>query len=501
MIQQVTSDDNRLTYSRSVELCQSFLKLPDVSDNAKRELYVSLLGEQFPAILDVDRHNTPAHDMFVLVHACLRTPGALRLFWGIIRDFQPMDGLTRDLDAMVEAADPVNLLSADSRDALLEIMRRADPGEIAAAYRYTMRVRQEEWLADTSDVTLVVRWVESINAIHGRLQPIFTFVDYVAHRAEHRLNLALHRWMDDTAPRLGFAGDEALRDLCRATVDRLPATRRYYFVAKIVPDDVTPDRYFLTTWRQHADDPEEPTYEAEQSAPLSEVVRMVSGLVSKLPSEVGGLVEDLFIELVLPRSLITQAVDQWMIGEEFPLEIGMVHPVVLRSLERLQRAEFHGRWAVKWQWLKEHDAASGCNSIEVIESHGSDHARALRGKLLAGEPPVVVVMRAPLPASTQLSSDGFGAGLYGGAPVMIWCRSESFVDEFHAEVLSLVDSDGVLRLPQNIRQLRLKTLQSSDSDHLGRHIALVFEDFDRIPEQFLARTRFIAPQRREATAA
>jgi NTP-dependent ternary conflict system VMAP-like protein/effector-associated domain 2 (EAD2)-containing protein len=500
VIQQVTSDDSRLALWRSTELCKSFLKLPDVADAGKRELYVSVLVEQFPAILAVERHDTAAHDVFALVQACLRIPGALRVFWGFIKQFQTPDGFTHDLDAMVEAADPIDLLSGDDRGLLLEMLREADQGEIAAAYRYVMRSRQEEWLADTADLDLVVRRVESINAIRGRLPPIFTFVDYISHRSLARLKLELHDWMDEVARHLHFAGDEAVRDLCRSTLDRLPAARRYYFVAKIVPDEIEPERYFLSTWRQHADSPEEPTYEAETSAELPEVVRTVSELIARLPSEVSGLVEDLFVELILPRSLITAAADQWLMGDEFPMEIGMIYPVVIRSLERLQRPEFHGRWAVKWQWLKEHDDI-GREAVEVIESHSPEHARTLRGRLLAGEPPAAVIMRTPLPANTKLTSDGFGAGLYGGAPVMIWCRSARFADELQAAVLTFIDSDGVMRLPQHIRQLRLAKINSTDGDHLGRHIALAFEDFDRIPEQFLARTRFITPQQREATAA
>lgn len=495
-----TPESDGLSFFQKVRLRDAFLRLPGIADETKRDAYVHELSLEFPGVHHAARHPDPEHDVFGILVSCVGYPGALRRLWTIVKSFHAQDDLSAELDELVETADPTLLLLATEREPLLEVLSRVDVADVLAAYRYAMRTRQEGWLADPPDLRLVVHRVESLAGAPGQLHAIFPFVDYIAHCARSTEGGHLHAWIDGTALRLGFADRMAIDQVCQATKARLTVTRCYYFAAKIVSDKMAPDHYFLTTWRQHADEPEEPTYEAEESAPLPEVTRQLHKLMRQLPREVDERVEEMVLELVLPRSLITIPVDQWQVDDVLPYEIGTEYPLVLRSLERLENADLHVRWGVKWQWLKDHDRSVGTDSVTVIRSHDWDAVRALRGALVGGEPPAAVMMLVPVPDSPRLTADAFTAGLYGGAPVMIWCRAEEFADEFHSQLLTAIADHGVLRLPYNVFQLRLQTLgYPSDADHVGRHVALAYEDADRIPEQFRPRARLSPPQRREAS--
>jgi hypothetical protein len=480
-------------------LTDAFLKIPAMADDAKRDLYVEELAEQFPDILDIRRHDTLRHTVFELVRGCLKMPGALRTFWQIVKEFHPGDGLSAEIDALVAAADPHRLLRDGERTSLLAALESVDASELHAAYLYTARFRPGRPDVDTSVLATVVPQVESMNQVAGCLHPIFTFADHIAHQGSAEHDRLLHQWIDETAARLGFE-EAAVRELCRTTLSRLPAARRHYLVVKLEPDNLAPNQYFLTVWRQHGDEPEVPIHGDDESVPLPAVAAMFDRLVDTLAEQVGEGIADLIVEIILPRALMTEAVDQWVVGPVLT-ELGARYPLVLRSLERLQRVRLHGRWATKWQWLKEHDHSSRTEAIAVISSHSLDDVRVLLAQLLAGEPPAVVVMLTPLPESAELAADGFAAALDGGAPIVLWCREARHIEMFHSEILRFVAAEGSLKLPQNIRQLRLETMkQPSGSDHVGRHIAVAFDDYDRIPEQFRSRARFRAVQPREAKA-
>ena len=157
----------------------------------------------------------------------------------------------------------------------------------------------------------------------------------------------------------------------------------------------------------------------------------------------------------------------------------------------------HSVWGRNWRWLKQHDQVAGVAAIREVESHDLASIHALRGALLQDGPPAIVVMLTPLPPNEILGPDAFTAALRGGASIMLWSRDDATADELAASI-RLACTEGLLSLREHVFQLRLRALDNAEGESPGDHIALVFDDFDRIPERFRRRSRLRSPEQRRS---
>ncbi|MGC9537786.1 effector-associated domain 2-containing protein [Streptomyces sp. UG1] len=188
--------------------------------------------------------------------------------------------------------------------------------------------------------------------------------------------------------------------------------------------------------------------------------------------------EDLTLEFLLPRDLLDLPIEQWakegFHGAEGTL--GEDHPVVLRSLERMERTDTHGRWAKRWDAL-------------VTDSGGPVHwfpDDGGRGRLLADPQPVMVVLSDPpgsRPAGTSV--DELAESLRAGVPIVVWDRRGGVDPAFRNELRELTSRKGILRLPDAVRSLRIEAggedPAGGGSSTLGRHAALLWDDPYRLP--------------------
>ncbi|MFI7541674.1 hypothetical protein [Actinoplanes sp. NPDC049599] len=476
------------------KLCDLLVQLSGMTEPGRREMYVRQLSKEVPAVLHAERHPDPFSDVFELVERCYAYPGAIRQLWVIVKSFHSDSQLTSEIEEIVELLDPGRPLLIGERDRLEEMLQEVDLAVLRTAYRYAARVTADGGWAEPPGLPSMIRRIESIAASPDRLPSMFTFVDHVGHRVPAGLSADLHSWMDDVSHRLGYRNGDEVDSLCSRTRLRLHSIRTFYFAAQLVADKMSAERFFLSIWAQHGDEPEQPMYSADDSAPLDDVVKQLYFHLRALPSSLDEQVEELVIEVYLPRSLVTLPVDQWRIDEVLPHEIGTSRPLVLRSLDRLEDLNLHGQWAVKWQWLMDHGRLAGATAFRTISGHSEPEAQALRGALLAGEPPVAVIMKTPVPYSNGLAADGFTAALYGGAPVVVWSREPCHAAAIEDAVLTAADSDGgAPRIVDHIFKMRLAALQDVSVDHPGRHASLLFDDADRIPEAYRPRSRLRVP--------
>lgn len=214
--------------------------------------------------------------------------------------------------------------------------------------------------------------------------------------------------------------------------------------------------------------------------------------VAELPERVKTLVEeaetgwayfwkgDLTLEFLLPRDLLDLPVERWakrgFHGAEGAL--GEDHPVVVRSLERMERADTHGRWAKRWDALM--------TACEGPVHWFPDDSRA---RLLTEPQPVMAVLSDP-PGRTPDSSPGvdeLGESLRAGVPIVVWDRRGGVDPAFRDELQELTSQKGIHRLPEALRSLRIEAggedaaRGGSSATTLGRHAALLWDDPYRLP--------------------
>jgi hypothetical protein len=476
-------------------LCDHLLVLPEMRTVARRNHVIGQVAQDHPGLHTVARQDSPQADLLEFVTGAYDYPGALQRLLEVLSYLYGSDERLEPIRQVISAVEPDDLLKSAERRSIVEMLTAVDPALIAGAFHYSTRTTLAEAGFELSDVAAIIARVEAFPAGVGRLPPLFDLVDYAAHRCPRVQRASLHEWMDEVSHRLGQLDRSAIDTICRATENRLVLDGRYFLVTEVRPDHGAPDRFFLAAWRQHEDEPEEMFYQADHPVGWDEAIETIHDLMRQLARVVEHTARARILELIVPRGLVTHSIDQWLVDQKLPSPIGTVYPLVLRSFDRLDDTSMHLDWGRNWAWLKEHGRSAGATAIREVHSHDPDVALSLRAALLREGPPAAVHMRRALPASDDLTADAFTAGILGGAPIMIWSRDDTTAEDL-ADWIHEACTDDLLNLPGQVFQLRLRALDDKEPAPVGSHVALVFDDHDRIPEKFRSRARLRSPQLR-----
>jgi hypothetical protein len=296
------------------------------------------------------------------------------------------------------------------------------------------------------------------------LQPIFRLLEPLAVvKGAKAEELAL--WVDKLATKLPRHVAAA-----RQLLQRHPlAEGRCYLMIRIKPNAMG-DGYSVKAWAFSGDEPK-PVWEGGDYPSLNDVKSALSQQLdtrnTPLERALRGIrPEQVTYEFILTRDELHADVDAWPIGVG-QLPLGRVHPVVVRSYERIYTLPDRG-WAAKWDaWLAATASKSCC-----IHWHDSDSARTedYRLKLVLS---VVALAFDSDPAT--LDHDALMTSVSIGVPIAIWPRRAC--QETKDVIKELIDSlpahhddyrDGLLKL----RQLAPPAAQ---------HLTLLWDDPSHLP--------------------
>ncbi|KAA2261761.1 hypothetical protein F0L68_15200 [Solihabitans fulvus] len=488
---RVVAGERPLSVTELEKLCTAFLKLSGIREQNSRELYIDALNGELTTPLFFARHPDPQHDVWSLLRACQEHSGGIRRLTAIVRAFHRDSRPMAELDELVECLFPDEFLLPDERVELLKLLGHIDPQWLPAALRYAGPPSLLTVALDWTDPVTVVRRLEACVVVAGRPPPLLVFVDFLAHQVDAVRSAEHHRWLDQVGDRVELA-TSGLRDLCVAATARLDQAQQHYFVVQLQPDGVDPTSYLLSVWLQHHRTIEEPLHRDDTPLTLAEIVERLPDLLSQAHSAAGVGGGELILEFILPRSLIGQPVDQWQVDRVFPHRIGTSHPVVVRSLDRLQKRELHNEWQRKWRWLTVHGHREDPDAIYWLHHQGV-RPPALRAGLLRGVPPVALAMAFPPEDKHELIADELTAALYAGMPIVLWCRNALLRQRFEREIRETLTGRGLTELPSQVLRMRREADEVEESEPLGRHLTLLWDDADRIPESF-THARLKAPQ-------
>jgi len=201
----------------------------------------------------------------------------------------------------------------------------------------------------------------------------------------------------------------------------------------------------------------------------------------------GHLLENLTIELFLPSDLLNHAVDRWVmeeIDDEFSMSepIGFQHRLLVRSSERLRRNYFQKQgasWKNKWKQVRQRMQEQ---SPQEVVSNGFVSGDGMSVKVLFQQLSQPQMIGLKLVQGPLLIGKGsmFAALQSSATPIAVWLR----------QPLSSIDCIGtvdqllcccVYDLPERVKQHRQAAFPVEPDCHIGHHLALLWEDFDRLP--------------------
>jgi hypothetical protein len=472
-----------LTLTEFDTLCDAFLRLPGMRESTTRNLYIDELNRQLANALTVQRYRDPHHDVWSLLQACQEHVDGIRQLAAVVRTFHRGSRAMLELDELIECMFPDEFLGHTERDELLVLLDDAEPSWLSRAYRYARPASLLSGATDWTEPLTLVQRLESRVGTPGIPPLLLVFVDFVAHQTDAARSAELHRWIDKIGMQLRL-DPGSLRKLCFATGARLDETQRFYFIVQLRQDGVDPERYLMSVWLQHHQAVEEPLYRDDEPLTLTEVTASLPGLLSRAHAGLGVETSEMIIEFVLPRSLIGDPVDQWEVDEVFPYRLGTSYPVVVRSLDRLGKNELHTSWRHKWRRLSKNGHREDPEAVYWLLERGRSPT-SLHAGLSREEASVAVAMGFPPEHNQELMTDELTAALYAGVPVVLWCRDASLRHRFELVTKDMLAGRGLIELPGQVLRLRQQAEEEDNADGtVGRHLTLLWDDADRIPEAF-----------------
>lgn len=496
--------ERRLSPAEQDELFARLRAVPGMFERTARDLYLRSLNQRLGEPLRPERQREDALDLWALMEAALARPGALRTLVGVLRSLRYTSEAVDQLEEFVERTFPDLLLRDGERRELERLLAGISWGPVGAAFRAAVAGLILPPAIERSDTATVIRRLEPYGRLRGGPPPpLVIFVEELAHRIGGQTSVALHRWRDTVADRLGLSRS-AVRQICEAA-DRhsVEGGAVHYLTILLDPDPVDLDRYLMAAWLQQEQQAEQLIQRDDVLRTLPEVVGRVEDLLRTVPETATAEIDELVVEFILPRRLLAHPVEEWL-SEPDPAAqsldlrppLGLRHPVVVRSLERLQQRSMHLGWRRKSRRLADHGHRADPEAVHCVFEPGDPVQ--LYSAVTAEER--IVCLAIPFPPDADPAHQGeFAAGLTAGLPAIIWSRIPVDAAEFCSLVRSVLTADGVLNLARRALWYRRDVRKTGETINPGRGrfmppIGLLYDDATRIPGPFRRSVRLQAPQ-------
>jgi NTP-dependent ternary conflict system VMAP-like protein len=325
--------------------------------------------------------------------------------------------------------------------------------------------------------------LETLNAEPDGLPKPIVFVEHLASGRRSELSMELRRWSDRQASRLGVIAElQKMRREFRPSgpvpAPNLPA----YLVLLIQRVGGTANRLQLSHWRQlDVSEGWHPDRGKDFTGTLEEIKRHVAALIESAEIDWARARPDIRIEFVLPADLLNLDVDQWPWEYDTPLPpvpLGCRYTVTIRSLERMTTGRWHRVWHSRWGVLTDQLEIGSIDPGSTLRAESGYSIRKLVADFENNSNLVTMVLSKP-PVPAQNGGDEIDVGLRAGIPVIIWSREDCETEDFLIAVAELLHGDTPANILQRVKLLRTTAYQSQ-ADHVGHHLAVLFDDPERL---------------------
>jgi hypothetical protein len=295
----------------------------------------------------------------------------------------------------------------------------------------------------------------------------------------------LAHWLDAVAARLGFD----LAQLREAIVARDGATTTTKSILiKIESDPATPDQFRMRAWLAQWPSGSRDITPEHDKQPLTKLLGLLPHLLRECRRYLGGSTSGVTMEILLPISAISVAVDAYPIpvGIDETRPVGTHIPIVVRSLERTYWQDMdiaRGYWRERWQrrplvgqlageaviWIPD-QVAFGPGMYDNLKHAGAVcAATALRSN---GSP-------------TSAERDTLRHIVNSGTPIGLWLRrTPADMPAAVLQIAAMATGDPLAELADRVLSARETAYASADEAHPSRHITVLWDDPERPPPDY-----------------
>jgi hypothetical protein len=321
-----------------------------------------------------------------------------------------------------------------------------------------------------------------VRQIEGQAQPpdrpprVVQFAEYLGLRLPD-VAVPLRAWSDQTAARLHLrrVTVERLREkLARAPAEDRPPV----LVIQLAPDALRPnDRFLLSAVLELDGRGPRVLVQSDEPQSLDAIRSQVDGLFDEVYAAVEFQAEGLSVEVLVPRVLLTEAVDRWEVTEVFGVPIGEKFGVVLRSYDRMKLQRLWPQWAHKWR-LAQEQVRPDRNAMVYVSADDRSTPTEIYEALRPDDKYALVLGHPPAAQPELRPHDAFAAALQAGVAYVVWVREVALAEEFRQAMTDLLAAEPVRNLPHRIAGWR-SPHRWHPAAGLGAYVSVLACDFDR----------------------
>lgn len=215
--------------------------------------------------------------------------------------------------------------------------------------------------------------------------------------------------------------------------------------------------------------------DTEELFTIAETEKLVSVFIYN--SARCGLLPNLIVELFLPDELLNESVDSWKMDDgDSVFPIGSKYKVILRSTQRLHKRQFmlsRSYWQQKWNNMPEPKAKQSTGLLVAGDNMSYEC-------LFQELEPAHIMGLTFVENSLQIGKNSPVAALRSaGAPIAMWLRQP--LPNVDQTTINSLLACCLHDLPSVVKQQRLAALSQAPGSHIGHHLALLWDSFDRLP--------------------
>lgn len=422
-----------------------------------------------------------------LVHACIRIADGLDRLVETVEHLEPATQEAIELRRLQDTWEAADALTQVDWEHLRPALEQLHPTNLGTIYQRATEHRLPGPPTWCDNAWHAFIHLAGQNAGPDGLPPSLVFLelleDLLDAQAARRVRIRNRR----VASQQGLAAERERRRAYLRAGGELPVDASVYLVIQIEPrlDADRQEAYTISPFHQWRG-PE--SWHSRRRKPRialrHELEHQVERLIEETEVEWTDHVGPIVIEFILPWELLNADVDWWRMETDSPrpIVLAMDYPVVVRSLERHRTPRWHRTWQRRWQQLQIHPAGS---LVRWSRPNGDDYLNRLETELKADDRVVCLVLSEPPARLGERGQQEVFAALRAGLPVIIWHRNNCGAPAFRRAVSDLVAEGGLAELPARARRLRQRALQLDPAlrtDHVGRHLTVLWDDPERRPD-------------------
>jgi hypothetical protein len=422
--------------------------------------------------VDVPKTLNAVADAEALIEACRPIPGSLRALLDTFPYGESSTAEFGELALLIESLCIRRLLTDDERRTLLALIVDIPGGVLKQGFGRAVPRTD----AVPEEPSVLLRRIEGQAQPPDGLPRVIQFAEYLAVR---RVDLAvpLQAWSDRTAARLRLrrVTIEGFREqLAQAPSEDRPPV----LVIQLAPDALRPnDRFLLSAVLELDGRGQRMLAQSDEPQGLDAIRSRVDGLFDEVYTAVDFQIEQLVIEVIVPRALLTEAVDRWEVTELLGVPLGEKFAVVLRSYDRMKEERVWPQWARKWR-LAQEQVRPDHNAMVYVAADDRPTYEEIHRALRVDDKHALVLGRAPVAQPKLSPYDSFVAAVQAGVAYVVWVRDVALADDFRQAMSELLASEPVRNVPRRIAEWR-SPLRWHPAAGLGAHVSVLACDFDR----------------------